>query len=109
MKADKGFVLTVEGGAPEILAARNFQRQDIEDAVERLSDSIVRRALDTKQPVIVSDAVHDAQFNASASVVNLKLASVMCVPLLLRARCPAPSTWETIAWRASSPAASCSS
>ncbi|MFL5436912.1 MAG: sigma 54-interacting transcriptional regulator [Myxococcales bacterium] len=84
VKADKGFVLTVEGGTPEILAARNFQQQDIEDAVERLSDSIVRRALDTKQPLIVSDAVHDAQFNASESVVNLKLASVMCVPLLLR-------------------------
>ncbi|MFL5394772.1 MAG: sigma 54-interacting transcriptional regulator [Myxococcales bacterium] len=84
VKADKGFVLTVEGGTPEILAARNFQQQDIEDAVERLSDSIVRRALDTKQPLIVSDAVHDAQFNASESVVNLKLASVMCVPLVLR-------------------------
>ncbi|MFL5421203.1 MAG: sigma 54-interacting transcriptional regulator [Myxococcales bacterium] len=84
VKADKGFVLTVENGTPEILAARNFQQQDIEDAVERLSDSIVRRALDSKQPLIVSDAVHDAQFNASESVVNLKLASVMCVPLLLR-------------------------
>ncbi|MFL5442996.1 MAG: sigma 54-interacting transcriptional regulator [Myxococcales bacterium] len=84
VKADKGFVLTVENGTPEILAARNFQQQDIEDAVERLSDSIVRRALDSKQPLIVSDAVHDAQFNASESVVNLKLASVMCVPLVLR-------------------------
>src|SRR5256885_4146624 len=83
VKADKGFVLVVEGGPPEVLAARNFQQQDIEDAVERLSDSIVRRALDTKQPVIVSDAVHDEQFNASESVVNLRLAWVMCVPLLL--------------------------
>jgi transcriptional regulator with GAF, ATPase, and Fis domain len=84
VKADKGFVLVVDGGPPEVLAARNFQQQDIEDAVERLSDSIVRRALDTKQPVIVSDAINDEQFNASESVVNLKLASVMCVPLLLR-------------------------
>src|SRR5437762_4540305 len=84
VKAEKGYVLVVEGGAPEVLAARNFQQQDIEDAVERLSDSIVRRALDTKQPVIVSDALHDEQFNASESVVNLKLASVMCAPLLLR-------------------------
>src|SRR5438874_1544909 len=85
VKADKGFVLVVEGGGPpEVLAARNFQQQDIEDAVERLSDSIVRRALDTKQPVIVSDAINDEQFNASESVVNLTLASVMCVPLLLR-------------------------
>src|SRR5205823_14105324 len=30
VKADKGFVLVVEDGAPEVLAARNFQQQDIE-------------------------------------------------------------------------------
>jgi transcriptional regulator with GAF, ATPase, and Fis domain len=84
VKADKGFVLLVTEGRPQILAARNFQREDIENAVERLSDSIVRKVLDTKRPLIVSDALHDAQFNASESVVNLKLASVMCAPLILR-------------------------
>jgi len=84
VKADKGFVLVVSDGAPQVLAARNFQRQDIDNAVERLSDSIVQRVLDSKRPLIVSDALHDAQFNASESVVNLRLASVMCVPLILR-------------------------
>src|SRR5262249_25627581 len=84
VKADKGVVLVVSDGAPQVLAARNFQRQDIDNAVERLSDSIVQRVLDSKRPLIVSDALHDAQFNASESVVNLRLASVMCVPLILR-------------------------
>ena len=84
VKADKGFVLVISDGTPQVLSARNFQRQDIENAVERLSDSIVQKVMATKQPLIVSDALHDAQFNASESVVNLKLASVMCVPLILR-------------------------
>ena len=38
----------------------------------------------TKAPLIVSDAGSDAEFNASASVVNLKLTSVLCAPLLRR-------------------------
>ncbi|HYR18847.1 MAG TPA: sigma 54-interacting transcriptional regulator [Myxococcales bacterium] len=84
VRADKGFLIVVEDGAPRVEVARNFQRQDIQNAVERLSDSIVERVLQTRQPVIVSDALTDAQFNASASVVNLKLSSVMCVPLIRR-------------------------
>jgi transcriptional regulator with GAF, ATPase, and Fis domain len=84
VQADKGFLIVVEEGSPHVVVARNFQRQDIENAVERLSDSIVERVVQTRQPVIVSDAINDAQFNASASVVNLKLSSVMCVPLIRR-------------------------
>ena len=84
VRADKGFLIVVEDGAPRVEVARNFQRQDIQNAVERLSDSIVERVLQSRQPVIVSDALNDAQFNASASVVNLKLSSVMCVPLVRR-------------------------
>jgi len=83
-RADKGFLVLVEGGALHVKVARNMDRQNISDAVERLSDSIVQRVLSTKKPLIVSDALHDDEFNASESVVNLKLCSVMCVPLLER-------------------------
>jgi transcriptional regulator with GAF, ATPase, and Fis domain len=84
VKADKGFVLLVTDGAPSVVAARNLHRENIANAVERLSDSIVSRVLSERTPLIVSDALHDPQFNASESVVNLKLASVMCVPLIIR-------------------------
>jgi len=84
VKADKGFVLLVTDGAPSVVAARNLHRENIANAVERLSDSIVSRVLNERTPLIVSDALHDPQFNASESVVNLKLASVMCVPLIIR-------------------------
>jgi transcriptional regulator with GAF, ATPase, and Fis domain len=84
VRADKGFVLVVNDGAPQVLKARNFQRENVADAVERLSDTIVNRVLQTRQALCIEDAVHDAQFNASESVVNLKLASVMCLPLVMR-------------------------
>ena len=84
VRADKGFVLVLNDGIPQVLKARNFQRENVADAVERLSDTIVNRVLETRQPLCIEDAVHDAQFNASESVVNLKLASVMCLPLVMR-------------------------
>jgi transcriptional regulator with GAF, ATPase, and Fis domain len=84
VKADKGFVLLVTETGPSVIAARNLHKENIANAVERLSDSIVSRVLKERAPLIVSDALHDPQFNASESVVNLKLASVMCVPLIVR-------------------------
>ena len=83
-RADKGFLIVVDAEGPRVTTARNFQKQDIANAVERLSDSIVARVLQSREPLIVSDALHDASFNASQSVVNLKLSSVMCVPLIRR-------------------------
>jgi transcriptional regulator with GAF, ATPase, and Fis domain len=56
-------------------------RETIDGAVNRLSDSIVRKVLETGKPLVVADALHDAEWSGSSSVVNLKLCSVMCAPL----------------------------
>src|SRR5207237_8105495 len=82
--AYNGLVLVSNDGTPQVLKARNCRRENVADAVERLSDTIVRRVLETRQPLCIEDALHDSQFNASESVVNLKLASVMCLPLVMR-------------------------
>jgi transcriptional regulator with GAF, ATPase, and Fis domain len=80
--ANKGFVILLRDGDPEIAAARNVDRETVPDAVTQLSDSILRRCIDTCQPLIVSDAVNDTMFNSSESVLNLQLSSVMVAPLI---------------------------
>jgi hypothetical protein len=82
--ADKGFLILLEGNELRVKVARNLARQNIEDAIERVSDSIVAKVVKNKRPLIVSDALHDTEFNSAASVVNLKLCSVMCAPLMER-------------------------
>ena len=47
----------------------------------RVSDSIIQRVVETRRPIVVADALHDAEWSGSSSVVNLKLCSVMCAPL----------------------------
>ncbi len=68
----------------EVRVARNIEREAISDAEALLSDDIIREAISTKTAQIISDALHDTRFQNSLSVINLKLSSVMCVPLLVR-------------------------
>jgi transcriptional regulator with GAF, ATPase, and Fis domain len=80
--ADKGFLILFEEGESLVKAARNLARETIEDAVARVSDSIIRKVRETRRPVVVADALHDIDWSSSSSVVNLKLCSVMCAPLM---------------------------
>jgi len=85
--AGRGVVLLVdpsegEPGQPRVRAARNVKRDALVDGTGALSDSIVRQVIETRRPIIVSDALTDTTFGKSESVIALKLSSVMCVPLL---------------------------
>ncbi len=82
--ADKGFLILLEGNELRVKVARNVRRENLADAIEQLSDSIVDKVVKTRQPVIVSDALNDLEFQNAMSVMNLKLSSVMCVPLAER-------------------------
>ena len=81
-RADKGFLILMESGDPRVKVARNVARENIEDAVEKLSDSIIAKVVKDQKPLIVADAVDAPEFKASESVVNLRVHSVMCVPLM---------------------------
>ncbi|GAB4204440.1 MAG: hypothetical protein OHK0013_19400 [Sandaracinaceae bacterium] len=69
---------------PRVAVARNLAGKSLASTVSQLSDSILRRVIETRQPLIVSDALSDTLFGRSESVMNLQLASVMCAPLLAR-------------------------
>ncbi len=81
-RADKGFLILHEDGELRVRVARNLSRENLEDAMERVSDSIIEKVVRTRKPLILSDALDDPEFQSSKSVVNLKLLSVMCVPLV---------------------------
>ena len=81
-RADKGFLILFEAGERTVRAARNLARETIEATVESVSDSIIRQVIESRRPLVVEDALHDAAWSESSSVVNLKLCSVMCAPLM---------------------------
>jgi len=85
-RGDRGFLVLVEAGKRSVKVARNVNRENVALDLERLSDTVVERVLRSGEPLLVSDATADPEFSASSSVVNLKLSSVLCVPLMHRGR-----------------------
>ncbi len=83
-RADKGFLILLDGDVPVVRVARNLSREALESNEVAFSDSIVQKVLANKRPVIVADALHDREFSGSTSIINLRLCSVMCAPLLTR-------------------------
>jgi transcriptional regulator with GAF, ATPase, and Fis domain len=86
--AARGMVLMVDEQAEEpnriqVRASRNVGEVLATDA-QGISDSIVLEVIQTRRAIIVSDALSDTNFSKSASVIALKLSSVMCVPLFHR-------------------------
>lgn len=80
--ADKGFVVLLRGSQTEIRAARNLRQETLPDSVRQLSDTVLAKVVESRRPLIVHNAIHDTMFKSAASVMNLRLCSVMCAPLI---------------------------
>jgi transcriptional regulator with GAF, ATPase, and Fis domain len=82
--ADRGFLFLLDAGRATRHSSRNIARETVQADDGGFSDSIVRRVVATREPLLVSDALHHEEFRSSQSVLSLKLCSVMCVPILCR-------------------------
>jgi len=80
--ADKGFVVLLRGSQTEIRAARNLRQETLPDSVRQLSDTVLAKVVESRRPLIVHNAINDTMFKSAASVMNLRLCSVMCAPLI---------------------------
>jgi serine/threonine-protein kinase PknK len=76
-------LLTAPGGQLVVKAARNLARSDLAQAQMELSQTLARRALSTREPVVAVDASGEMS-EAHASVHALGLRSVLAVPLIAR-------------------------
>ncbi|MEO6708575.1 MAG: sigma 54-interacting transcriptional regulator, partial [Planctomycetota bacterium] len=65
----------------EAVAARNIDRENVKKALQKISRSIVGAVLEKGQAFRSDDAVRDEAFVPSASVAEMKLRSVLCVPM----------------------------
>ncbi len=80
--ADGGALVLREGEGYRVAVARRADGAPLDGAAALLSDSIVRRVLETMAPLAVDDVTKDASYAAVPSVVAMRLASVACVPLV---------------------------
>lgn len=85
-QADKGFLVLSHEEGYRVCVSRRPGGQDIPQAKHLLSDKVVRLVLETREPQYSANASLDPRFCKSQSVIDLKLSSVMCVPLVANAK-----------------------
>ena len=94
---ERGFLLLAEGEEIEpgkvlspkdltVRVARTFESADIPIPSSRLSQGVAGRVLEEGGPVLSVDAGRDMRFEGMQSVEDLRLRSVMCLPIILEGR-----------------------
>lgn len=80
--ADRGCILLLDENTGKMIPRAFKHRRAGEDATVRLSRTIVNKVLTDKAGILSADAAADSQFQSSESISDLKIRSMMCVPLL---------------------------
>jgi len=81
-QADRGCVLLQDAESGELVPRAMKHRRESDDATVTLSRTIVNKVLEDKAGLLSADAASDSQFDASESISNLSIRSMMCVPML---------------------------
>jgi adenylate cyclase len=87
MHAERGFVMIAgDDGSLELRTMYGIDRATVEGENMRPSQTIVRRVFESGEPIVTTDAQQDPRFNVNLSVRALRLRSIICVPLAIKAR-----------------------
>jgi Nif-specific regulatory protein len=69
----------------EVAVSRNLGSHGEEEG-RTLSESVVRRVIESREPVLAVDAMTDGRFAGASSIVARHIVSILCVPLAIRDR-----------------------
>jgi transcriptional regulator with GAF, ATPase, and Fis domain/predicted negative regulator of RcsB-dependent stress response len=79
--AARGFLILMEGRSEEFRAARNIDESDIAEPQFQISHSVAREVVRSGEPLLTANAIDDERLTSAASISELKLLSILCVPL----------------------------
>jgi Nif-specific regulatory protein len=84
--AEMGFLILKGAGhdEPTIRVARDLERRKIPEPERKISESVSREVLRTGRPILTRNAIGEKRFLASKSIQDLRLRSLICVPLRFR-------------------------
>lgn len=83
--AERGYIVLVNAdGVLDFRVKRDKAGKEVKQPEDQISKSVLKKAIDTREPIMLDDALHDSRFNEAESVIILGLRSIMCVPLIAR-------------------------
>lgn len=83
VKAERGCIFLLnEQGEPKMVGIRGMDKTVIETEDFRFSRSIVRKVIDTREPILSSNAMADGRFSSIKTVTMHNIRSIMAVPIM---------------------------
>jgi sigma-B regulation protein RsbU (phosphoserine phosphatase) len=80
--ADRGCVLLLDEATGQMVPrAMKHRRADADDTV-KLSRTILKAVMESKETILSADASSDSQFSASESISSLSIRSMICTPMI---------------------------
>jgi transcriptional regulator with GAF, ATPase, and Fis domain len=80
--ADRGlFAEITRAGRISYRVLYRFQKEELDDKVGRFSRNVFAQALASGKPVRLENALNDPRFGGRESVQDLRLVSILCVPI----------------------------
>ena len=80
-EADRGFVILKNAdGRLQPLGVKT--RRPGDEEMIRISRTIVNQVMESKRPIMSSDAATDDRFDMAQSIVDFRIRSIMCAPLI---------------------------
>ncbi|HET7145414.1 MAG TPA: HD domain-containing phosphohydrolase [Anaerolineales bacterium] len=85
MGAERGFLMLREpSGELNVRIARGIDREDLNKEAFAVSNTIVRRAIETGEAILTTNAQNDPRFGGQDSVAAYHLLSILCAPLKIK-------------------------
>lgn len=81
VQADRGFIVLLDVDGNLVPRWTKLRREDANDSL-RISRTIVRQVVDSKEAVLSADAASDTRFQMSQSIADFRIRSMMCAPLI---------------------------
>lgn len=81
-QAERGFVLLTDPKSKRLVLRASKIKGAPEAGPLRLSLSLLDNVVKTKRAILSADAVSDSRFDASHSIIDCQIRSVMCVPVI---------------------------
>jgi signal transduction histidine kinase len=85
VRAERGYIVLMrDNGELDFRVVHDVENNLVVDnAADQISMSILSDVMASGSPLLLSDALSDPNFGTATSVLELKLRSVMCVPLIV--------------------------
>lgn len=86
VRAERGFIMLVEGGELTFRVARHIDRSTLDEPAFQISRGVVYQVYESRAPILSFNAAEDPRYRDLPSIQYFGLRAILCVPLRIKDR-----------------------